>query len=271
MYTVRDLLAVDAGKTLSDIASIGFREVELFGFGGNILADNPLFGMSSAEFAAALENAGLTAPIAHISGDADNIPELAELAHAIGANHLVVSIAPEFLSFEDGKFEIRGVTGRDQLDRIAERLNRQGEQCRASGIGFGYHNHQMEFASLGDENAYDYLMSQADADLVKLELDVGWASIAGVDPASVIERYAGRVIACHLKDYDPSLPLPNDLIRFPIPEQAQVVEPGAGQVDFGRVVAALDKAGVRHRFVEIDVTSEPMRAIREGYRHLTHL
>ena len=214
LYTVRDPLQSDVRATLAEIAAIGYREVELFGLGGEIQGDKPLFGLTAKEFATALEDLGLRAPMAHIGGDAMNIAEIADLVGQVGVRHLIVPMAPEFVSFEDGQFRMLGVTGRSQLDAIAERLNRQGELAKASGMGFGYHNHQMEFADLGDENAFDYLFAQADAELVKIELDIGWAVFAGIDPLEVLNRYAGRVIAVHLKDHAPPLSGMATLIRL---------------------------------------------------------
>jgi sugar phosphate isomerase/epimerase len=271
LFTLRSQLQSDVRKTLADVAAIGYEEVELFGFGSKGFIDDPLFGLSPREFRAALTESGLSAPIAHISGDTTNIPEIADVAQEIGIRYLVVAMAPDFLSFENGEFKFLGVTGRDQVDRIAERLNQQGEMARAAGIGFGYHNHQMEFASLGDVNAFDYLFAQADAGLVKMELDIGWALVAGADPDDVLQRYAGRVIAVHLKDYDPSRPLGDDPALYPVPIQAQIIEPGAGPTDFGPIMATLERTGVAHRFVEVDATPEPLAAITRGYGYLTGL
>lgn len=268
VYTVRDRLQVDVRKTLMEIAAIGYREIELFGIGDNVVADNSLFGLSVKDLAAAMADAGLRVPITHIDGNAMKIAEIADFVQEIGIRHLVVGLAPDFLSVENDEIKIIGVTGRDQLDRIADRLNQQGEQCRVSGLGFGYHNHPMEFASLGDENAYDYLFSRADADLVKIELDIGWALVAGVDPIAVLNRYAGRVISVHVKDFDPSLAPGDDLKRYPLPAQPQIVEPGSGPTDFAPIMAAIDAVGVEHRFVEIDVAPEPMAALARGYRYL---
>ena len=267
LWSVRDQLQADARKTLADIAAIGYREIELFGLGFGDLGDTPFFGLSASEFAAVLEDAGLAAPITHINGDAMNISEIADLAQQVGVRHLVVPIAPEFSGVEDGEFRMRGVKGRDQLDRIAERLNRQGEAAMKSGVGFGYHNHQMEFAQLGDENAFDYLFSQAHPDLVKIELDIGWALVAGADPIEVLHRYAGRVIAVHLKDFDPSLARGDGAL----PIHAQLVEPGSGPTDFVPILAALDATRVNHRFVEVDVSPSPMDSISRGYGHLSAL
>ncbi|MCY3639725.1 MAG: sugar phosphate isomerase/epimerase, partial [Gammaproteobacteria bacterium] len=129
-----------------------------------------------------------------------------------------------------------------------------------------YHNHQMEFADLDDENAFDYLFSQADAELVKIELDIGWAVFAGVDPLAVLNRYAGRIIAVHLKDHAP--PPVGDENSDPASIQAQLVEPGSGPTDFAPILAALDKTGVAHRFVEVDVSPDPISAITRGYGYL---
>ena len=266
LWSVRDQLQADVRQTLADIAAIGYREVELFGLGGN-LSDKPFFGLSVSEFAVLLEDVGLTAPITHFAGDAMNIREIADVSQRVGVRHLVVPIAPEFIETEDGEFRIAGVKSRDQLDMIAERLNRQGEMARTSGVGFGYHNHQMEFADLGDESAFDYLFSQADSDLVKIELDIGWALVAGIDPIEILRRYSGRVIAVHLKDYDPSLAGDDDSV----PIFAQLVEPGTGPTDFNPILAALSETGVDHRFVEVDFSPDPMGSITRGFGYISTL
>ena len=271
LYTVRDQLQADVRGTLAAIAAIGYQEVELFGLGGEPLDEKPLFSLTTKEFAEALEEVGLRAPVAHIRGDAMNIAEIAELAGQVGVRHLVVPLAPEFISFENGQFRMIGVTGRSQLDVIAERLNRQGELAKASGMGFGYHNHQMEFADLGDENAFDYLFSQADAELVKIELDIGWAVFAGADPLAVLNRYAGRVLAVHLKDHAPPPPTANSGELEPASAAAQLVEPGTGRTDFAPIMAALDETDVRYRFVEVDISPEPINAIARGYEYLKTL
>lgn len=264
IYTLREQMQADARGVLADVAALGYREVELFGLGNETQGDSPLFGLSAKDFAAALEDVGLRAPITHINGDAMNIAAIADLVQPIGVRHLVVAMAPEFVAFADGRLRTLGATGRDQLDTIAERLNRQAEAAKASGMGFGYHNHQMEFADLGDENAFDYLFSQADSDLVKIELDIAWALVAGADPIKVLKRYAGRVLSVHLKDYDPSLAQGDSG-----PIHAQLVEPGTGPTDFGPILAALDETGVAHRFVEVDVSPDPMGSVARGHAYLS--
>lgn len=267
VYTLRNELEVDVRQVLDDLAEAGYKEVELYGLGTDTSPERPFFGLSAADFKTALGNAGLAAPVSHMNGDAMNIPVLAEVLQEIGGAHLVVAMAPEFTSFENGRFSFVAVTDREQLDPIVERLNRQGEMARANGVGFGYHNHHIEFESLGDGTAFDYLFSQTDADLVKIELDLGWTIAAGMDPVALLRRHAGRVLSVHLKDFDPGL----DTGDAAVAAQAQMVEPGGGPTDFRPIIEALDDTGVAHRFVEIDLSPEPVAAVARGYQYLASL
>jgi sugar phosphate isomerase/epimerase len=48
---------------------------------------------------------------------------------------------------------------------------------------FAYHNHDFEFVPSDGAYLLDRLLDATDPDLVALELDVFWATYAGVDPA----------------------------------------------------------------------------------------
>jgi sugar phosphate isomerase/epimerase len=106
-------------------------------------------------------------------------------------------------------------------------------------------------------------MANTDPALVKIELDLGWLAVAGVDPVEYLHRYAGRVIACHMKDYAPDLEA--DIV------QRKLVEPGAGTIDFAAVLAAMDETGVAHSFIEIDISDDPLGAVRRGNQYLEQL
>jgi sugar phosphate isomerase/epimerase len=92
-------------------------------------------------------------------------------------------MAPDFLSITPSGPIVSGVKDADQIVRLAERLNHLGGLCRKEGLTLGYHNHHMEFAHLESGTAYDLLLSRTDPDLVRMELDVGWARAGGVEPA----------------------------------------------------------------------------------------
>ena len=66
-------------------------------------------------------------------------------------------------------------------------------------LKFGWHNHGFEFAwSAPSERAIDVIL--ATAPKIQLELDIGWATLAGVDLIEFIKCHAGRLIAAHIKD-----------------------------------------------------------------------
>jgi sugar phosphate isomerase/epimerase len=163
----------------------------------------------------------------------------------------------------DGRFAHVGAESLAQMDELAGKLDATGRAYRAQGLGFGYHNHHIEFREVEDTVPFEYLMAHTDPELVKIELDIGWLAVAGVDPVEYLHRYAGRVIACHLKDYDPSIAT-EVLAR-------KLVEPGAGTIDFVAVLAAMDETGVAHGFVEIDESDDPLGAVARGHRHLEEL
>jgi sugar phosphate isomerase/epimerase len=261
LYTVRDALGRDPRAALRALREIGIVEGELFGLNGPENAT--LFGMSAAELKRALDENGLRVPLSHVGGELTNAAAIAEIARTLGVEALVVALPSEFTGTVDGRFAMVPATGRAQLDGLVEKLDRTGREYRAAGLTFGYHNHHIEFTRVDGVVPFDYLMSNTDPELVKIELDIGWLAAAGMDPVAYLRRHAGRVIACHLKDFDPS-------VVSDIP-QRKLVAPGAGTIDFAAVLAAMSDTGVRHGFVEVDVSDDPLGDVRRGHAHLQGL
>ena len=77
-FTVRTLLAQDPVGTLSALADIGYRELEMVGFGGSIFLEDPLYGHSPREFKTLLDDLGLRVPSTQYSSQAENIAEIAD-------------------------------------------------------------------------------------------------------------------------------------------------------------------------------------------------
>jgi sugar phosphate isomerase/epimerase len=261
LYTIRDALQRDPRAALATLREIGFVETELWGLNG---AENAqLFGLPARDLKRLFDDNGLKVPLSHVGGALTNVPAISEIAHALGVTTLVVALPSEFSQTRDGRFAMVGAESLAQMGRLAERLNQAGREYKAHGLGFGYHNHHIEFLELEGTVPYDYLMANTDPELVKIELDIGWLAVAGAGPVEYLQRYAGRVIACHMKDYAPE-------IAADIP-QRKLVEPGAGTIDFAAVLAAMDETGVAHGFVEIDVSDDPLGAVRRGHEHLEEL
>jgi sugar phosphate isomerase/epimerase len=273
LFTVRSLLRDDPKGTLAALSKIGFAEVEMFGFGGssNFISD-PLFGLTLPEFKRVLADLGLAVPTLHFSATDDGVAQVAQTALELGAHHLIQAMAPEFQQHTADGLVISGIKDVAQVHQLADKLNHLGEICKRSGIGFAYHNHHMEFVSLGDVRAYDILLARTDPGLVQMELDIGWAAVAGVDGAQYLDRYPARFIACHLKDLNPQLPAAPASARSPIPQMTQLVPPGEGTIDFPKVLAAMHRAKVRHGYIEVDLpVGDPMDNCRRGYNYLASL
>ncbi|MBX9857553.1 MAG: sugar phosphate isomerase/epimerase, partial [Gemmatimonadaceae bacterium] len=142
--------------------------------------------------------------------------------------------------------EYRG--SRANWQRLAARLNTAGEKARAAGLEFGYHNHDYEFAAVDGTTGYDVLTSETDASLVKLELDLYWAVKAGQDPMALMNRFAGRVVAVHVKDAGP-------------PPERVMLDVGKGTIDFKSLIATGRRQGLRHWFIEHDNPADPIASI----------
>ena len=231
LYTLRDLFPGDVNGVFEALKRFGYAEVETYSY----------VDREPAAFAAALREHGLTAPSAHmmlaeVVGDAPsmaeaNLPDLdTALGYCatVGHEYLVVPWLPE-----DGRPD------RDGYLRLADRLNGLGERAQAAGVQLGYHNHDFEFETFGGERpAYFDFVERLAPDLVTLELDIYWSTVAGYDAVEIFERYPGRFPLWHVKDG-----AGDDMTQ---------VDVGAGRIDWPRVFAASETAGLRHAFIEAD-------------------
>ncbi len=76
--------------------------------------------------------------------------------------------------------------------RFGKRLARIGHWVRGEGLGFGWHNHDFEFATLpGGEIPLDLFFEAAP--MIDWECDVAWVARAGVNPLPWIRRYGSRI------------------------------------------------------------------------------
>jgi sugar phosphate isomerase/epimerase len=239
LYTVRRDLARDFEGTLTRVAEIGYREVEFAGY----------HGKTPAEVRALLARLRLAAPASHVS--------LAEFRRESGS---VIAAATEVghrylvVPWIDVA-ERRSV---DDYRRIAEEMNRIGERVRAAGMQLGYHNHDFELVPIEGSVPLDVLIERTDPSLVVLELDLYWATKAGADPLTYFSRYPGRVQLVHVKD------------SAGAPEH-RMVDVGQGSIDFARIFARREQAGIRHAFVEHDDPADPLATLRTSYEHLAQL
>ncbi|QHV97465.1 sugar phosphate isomerase/epimerase family protein [Spirosoma endbachense] len=171
----------------------------------------------------------------------DNYQQLVDEAAEGGLSYLVCASTP--------------VATLDEINKSIEVFQKTGEAAKKAGIGFAYHNHATEFDPVeGGKTPYELVLSQTDKDLVKMELDLAWATKAGKDPVELFKGQPGRFPLWHIKD------IKSDL--------KTITEVGNGVVDFKRIFAAASIAGLKYFFVEQDM-APGIENIQISYQNLT--
>ena len=241
LYTIREAIGKDAKGSLKQIADLGFGEVENFGYNGKF------FGMDAATYKSLIGDLGMTAPSGHYMYN--NIlkgwEKAVEDAKAIGQDYMVLAylLPPERKSLDDYK-------------KIAENLNKAGELCKQAGIQLCYHNHEFEFEAMNGQLPFDILTNETDAGLVKIELDLYWASVAGQDPVGLFKKHKGRVALWHVKDMDKT-------------PKKNFTEVGNGVIDFASIFKHAKTSGMKHFFVEQDVCpGSPFDSIKQSIGYI---
>lgn len=254
LYTVRNQIGQDPAATLKAIADIGYKEVEV------IRTTLDKVGPLAKQDGLAPVSIHVDIPLI-MTGALPNGYDLAACirdAQAVGAQYLVMPyVMPNDRPKDAAGFEAFGRT-----------FNKAGEQIKKAGLQLCYHNHAFEFATLPDgRRALDVMLAAADPELVKLELDVFWVSVAGGDPVALINQFAGRIALMHLKDKMKGAP---QSYTEMVPPQT-FVEVGSGAIDFPAVLKAAGDARVEHYFVEQDQSPDPIASLRKSFEYLRSL
>jgi sugar phosphate isomerase/epimerase len=234
---VRRAMQESVERTLEQVARIGYKEVEFAGY----------FGRPAKEMRALLDANGLTAPSAHsadLSSIRNRFAQVLEEAGTIGHRYVICASLPRSELTADG------------YKRVAAEFNRAGEVAAQSGITFGFHNHGVEFAPLGDTNGYDIFLAECDPKVVTMQMDLFWTVQGGKDPLAYFAKYPGRFSSVHVKD---------------MAAGGAMVDVGAGQMPFAKYFAQSKQAGIQHYFVEHDSPTDHMASITASYKHLSTL
>ena len=134
------------------------------------------------------------------------------------------------------------------------RIEAAARAAREVGLKLGFHNHWSELRPLDGGATFLDLLRELPADLLWLELDLGWVWQAGADPVAELERTAGRCPLVHVKDYASR-------------EGRDDVPVGDGVVGYEQVLPAALGAGAEWLVVEEDeVGDEPFTAVERSLR-----
>jgi sugar phosphate isomerase/epimerase len=251
LYTVRDQMSEDPLGTLKAVADAGYKYIEVADYN-----DGKFYGMTPAELKSALEELGLVPLSAHMSMvTLDNADQLIADVKAAGFKYFVIPVPP--MGYFTFNRETMLPDMKSDLEGLKTILMTLAEKCKAGGVEMIYHNHNMEFQK--NENGIvpiEFLLENFDPSLMNFEIDLYWAVKAGADPVSYFEKYPGRWIIWHVKDMD---------------DQGRFAPVGTGTIDFGKILKARKKAGMKYYIVEQDRTydgMEPVEAVQISHEGL---
>ncbi|WP_263415357.1 sugar phosphate isomerase/epimerase family protein [Terriglobus albidus] len=274
LYTVRDVMANDFEGVLAKVAQIGYKEIEpATGFNN----------MDAKAFRALLDRYGLGMPSTHTgypSADDPGIERKLEALQVMGVRYTEIrpaGVAPaaqaQRRQLEPGAYYDQG-TGithnafkeagafgpyqpKVKLDAVKKRaaeLNANGKVAHRFGMKLFVHNHTGEFEKLldSDQTMYDVLLAETDPELVTMQLDIGWACIAGMDPVEIFRKNPGRYELWHIKDVFGLKTVNKSLSPNERVSSMSLVPVGTGQIDYKPIFAQAKLAGLKHFVVEQD-------------------
>lgn len=253
LYTLRDTLAQNPKDVLKTVADMGYKNIESAGY-----ADGKFYGMEPTEFKAYLDKIGLTPLSSHNSSiNFDNAEQIAKDVKAAGFTYLVIPIPP--MGYFSYNPETQSMGMNSDIEKVTNTISTIAEIVSAQGLKCLYHNHDFEF--LENENdivPMDYLIENTDSKYLNFQLDLYWATKAGVDPLDYFAKAPGRFKAWHVKDMD---------------DQGRFAPVGEGGIDFARILAEKKTAGMEAYFVEQDATFNhpPLEAIKVSLEGLQEI
>ena len=271
LYSVGGLMDADTKGTLQKVAAIGYKNVEsASGLKGLY------YGYKPKEFASMVKDLGMTWRSGHVGGVPFTLPMLMKLATNAKDSAQIKKYAPMIermpkgANLQDNAQQLADEAAEGGLEYLVcaaiptktmddvkiavDVFGTAGEACKKAGVQFAFHNHSFEFVPINGVLPYDYIMANTDKDLVKSELDLGWATVAGQNPLEIFNKYHGRIPLWHVKDMDKATKEPTEI--------------GSGYIDFKPIFDARHKSGMKYFFIEQDEPPKPMENVTNDYNNL---
>ncbi len=286
LTVVRDEMSKDVESTLAQLAAIGYRFVNPVGFSG----------LDAKAYRAMLDRHGLSAPQIDLGfSTGASMEEDLEACQILGikyAEPAVVGTAQRGSARGGGATDpYRGPASagfrrlatplpqtEEEAKHTAADFNTYGKTARKFGIKAIFHNHVEHFELLTGSKStfFDVFLSETDPELVGMELDLGYAAIAGRNIPETIRQYPGRFPVWDVRD---TFGIKNaDANPAATPNQRRQytysVPVGLGEVDFKTIFANAEPAGLKHFFVLQDNAAawgDSMAVARVSWQNLTKI
>lgn len=254
LYTIRDAMAADLLGSLQKVSDLGYKNLELADY-----ANNKFYGYAPKEFKKIVNDMGMDIISSHTAVESkgikqDNAKRMADDHAEVGVKYCV----QPWVNDEDRTIET--------YKRMIGDWNEVGRIMKNVGIQFGYHNHNFEFKNIdGIVPYFDIFMPEMDADFITMELDLYWATKAGQDPVEMFKKYPGRFQLLHFKDMSEKMAPFYDVVKD------DITSVGDGLIDFKRIYAARETAGMKYLFVEDDNqgNGKPFEGIGASIKNIT--
>ena len=266
LYTLFDTIDNDVPGTLKKVSAIGYKEIE-----SAFSKKGGFYGLKPKEFAALLKDSGLSWQSHHVLGAPLKVPPGG--FRIPGSDTTKRFTPPPMRNLKENSQQLIDEVAEgsvpylvcasiplgtaDEIKEAVEVLNKSGEACKKAGITLCYHNHTHEFENVEGQIPYHVLLSQINEDILKMELDLGWATVAGIDPVDLFKKHPGRFPLWHVKDIDKTTKQPTQV--------------GDGYVNFKNIFANAETAGMKHFFVEQDGPPKPLENITTSFNNLNKM
>jgi len=240
LYSVREDMYKKPMETLTALSKMGFEFVEHANY-----VNRKFYGWEAPEFKKVLDGLGLKMPSGHtVMGTkhwdntkkdfTDDWKRTVEDAAVMGQTYVISpSMDDKLRSTYDGLML--------QLDVF----NKSGELCKASGMKFGYHNHDFEFKEkLNGTLMYDLILQHTDPNLVVHQLDFGNMYGSGGRAAEWVSKYPGRFQSLHVKDE-----IKSEKGKGEMNDGYESTILGEGVVDPKSIALLAKKIGGAHHFI----------------------
>lgn len=254
LFTLMNDMDLDTVGTLQKVAAAGYKNIE-----SAFSKQGGFYGKKPKEFKALLKDMGMDWRSHHVIGRAFKMPP--NMKMPTGPDGKPFSM-PVMKNLEDNSQEMIdlvaeagipyivcaniNISSGEEIKKSAEVLQRAGEQAKKAGVQLAYHNHASEFDAMDGIVSYDYFTSQISADIMKMELDLGWVFKAGKNPVEIFKKNPGRFPLLHVKDMTAT---------------GEIVPFGEGVYDFKEAFRNLTIGGVEYFFLEQDFPKKPFENI----------